>query len=263
MGVQLGMALGTSYALRTRVGKHIMLALHIPVEALEANFLEWITLIVIAVSDIVSLVIFTLLWRKERKKSNSNNSKLSMLTAVLITCFSITFSLIINYVVAAVIQYFPSFAVVEEFLSMGSLTFQLVFFCVVGPIVEELCFRGLILKRLLNWVPTRVAVLVTSFLFGLIHWNPLQSMYCFVVGIALALLYVRFRNIWAPVILHMVFNFAYIMLSQFFTKIALPLIPSFITFVSLSGLFGWLLSKRPAATVNSLKETKTISSVRQ
>lgn len=278
VGVQYGMQYGIWYALKTRAAQHMMSTSHIPAEVLQ----KWLTLIIIASPGIVNLVIFTLLWWRERKKSNINNNKLSILTVVLIVCSGITFSLAASCVISMVSQYFPSHKVVAENISAVSFEFQLMVFCVVAPIVEELCLRGLVLKRLLNWVPAWVAVLVTSFLFGLMHWNPLQGAYTFVMGIALSLLYVRFRNIWAPIIFHMVFNSENIILhhilspmlsdmpSQISTAAETPSVILtlvvfiiFVTSIALSGLFGWLLSKRPAATVSPTKETQAISPVEQ
>jgi membrane protease YdiL (CAAX protease family) len=120
--------------------------------------------------------------------------------------------------------------------------------CVVGPITEEFCFRGVILNRLLNWTPTWVAVSITSFLFGLAHLNLLQSMYAFVFGFAFSLVYLRFRTIWAPIILHAACNAT----NSFLVGSELPYLPFLMVSAVLSGCFAWLLSRRPVATTDSL-----------
>lgn len=77
----------------------------------------------------------------------------------------------------------------------------------VAPVVEEVVFRGAILRALLQqkWNPW-VAILISAAIFGIIHLNLTQGVSAFVVGIFMGWLFYRTRSIWPGVILHMMNN---------------------------------------------------------
>lgn len=49
--------------------------------------------------------------------------------------------------------------------------------------------------------------IVYIILFGIAHGNIVQGIYTFILGIALALVYVCFNSLWGSIILHIIFNF--------------------------------------------------------
>lgn len=76
----------------------------------------------------------------------------------------------------------------------------------LGPLCEELVFRGAIFNTLKKAFSTTGAVLISAFLFGLVHLNPIQSTYAFIIGIFLCIVCIRFDSLWPSVIFHMAFN---------------------------------------------------------
>lgn len=72
----------------------------------------------------------------------------------------------------------------------------------VVPLLEELLFRGVILGQLLLWLDRRQAILLSSVLFGILHFNVVQFLYAAVMGYLLGLLYEKTRHIWATWIAH-------------------------------------------------------------
>ena len=79
----------------------------------------------------------------------------------------------------------------------------------VGPIVEELVFREGIIKAMyrLNYHRWQ-AILVSAAVFGIIHFNPIQIPFAFVMGLILATIYAKTRNIVASSIIHIINNAA-------------------------------------------------------
>jgi uncharacterized protein len=79
----------------------------------------------------------------------------------------------------------------REALSLGSDTFFLaamvVTLCLIGPLVEELLFRGALFGWLLRWTPGLVALVVSSALFAAIHLIPTLLPFLFVLGVAAGL----------------------------------------------------------------------------
>lgn len=85
----------------------------------------------------------------------------------------------------------------------------LVIFLVIGaPLVEELFFRGLLLRGLMSWVPAPVAIVVSGLLFGLAHFEALQFAGLAVFGVVLALMAWKFGRLGPSIGAHMAFNAA-------------------------------------------------------
>lgn len=76
----------------------------------------------------------------------------------------------------------------------------------IGPIVEELLFRGLIfhyLERIKSgWFP----ILISGIAFGIWHQEPVQCVYASVIGIAFGLVYARTRNLFLVMMMHIIIN---------------------------------------------------------
>lgn len=77
---------------------------------------------------------------------------------------------------------------------------------VVAPISEEVIFRGCLYRFLKGKAPAFVAVIFTSGIFALLHWNWLSLIPLFVLGIVLTYAYERTGNLKVPILLHSIFN---------------------------------------------------------
>jgi len=87
---------------------------------------------------------------------------------------------------------------------------------VIVPVAEELFFRGLLYR----WFQLRFrlwpAILLSSLLFGLAHYDSLAVMISsFVLGIANAIAMERTKAIWVPILMHAVTNSVAIFLMYF------------------------------------------------
>jgi membrane protease YdiL (CAAX protease family) len=76
---------------------------------------------------------------------------------------------------------------------------------VVGPIAEELFFRYFLYNALKTYLPILLAIFLQAILFGVIHGFPLM-IYAFFIGIALAVVYEKRKNIIRPIFVHSIFN---------------------------------------------------------
>ena len=75
--------------------------------------------------------------------------------------------------------------------------------CILGPIGEELLFRGLVLRTLKPW-GKQTAIVVSAILFGVFHGNLAQIPFAFLVGLMLGYVAVEYSVIWS-IALH-IFN---------------------------------------------------------
>lgn len=78
--------------------------------------------------------------------------------------------------------------------------------CVAAPICEELIFRGALLSGLKKNFKEPVAILLSGLTFSLMHMNPEQTVYQFLLGCALAYLVIKTGSLIVGMIGHCVSN---------------------------------------------------------
>lgn len=76
----------------------------------------------------------------------------------------------------------------------------------IAPFVEEFMFRGVILNRLKIKIGVKKAVMLSSILFGMIHYQ-LGIVSAVVFGICMAVIYLKTENIFVPFAIHSINNF--------------------------------------------------------
>ena len=93
-----------------------------------------------------------------------------------------------------------------EMATVSTDTFSMFLYAgFLGPIAEELLFRGLLL-RTLECRGKRFAIFATALMFGMFHGNILQSPFAMLVGLVLAYVALEYSIIWA-IVLHIFNNF--------------------------------------------------------
>ena len=81
----------------------------------------------------------------------------------------------------------------------------LLYVCILGPIMEEAIFRGMVLQSLRPW-GNGLAIAVTSVLFGLTHMNLGQGVAAVLMGLVLGYTAVKFESILPGMLLHILNN---------------------------------------------------------
>ena len=79
-------------------------------------------------------------------------------------------------------------------------------FSVIGPIHEELFFRGVVYNYLKKKYSIRTSILYSTVLFTLFHIHPGLYPSSFILGIALVLVYQKWNNLTYSILLHMLIN---------------------------------------------------------
>ena len=104
----------------------------------------------------------------------------------------------------------PSMEAIHEllFVEGRALTVALtvVLACVIGPVAEELFFRGVVFATLRRSTSRTVAMLVSSSLFAAMHTNLIAFIPILALGCVLAHLYERSGSLAGPMVVHMVHN---------------------------------------------------------
>lgn len=92
-----------------------------------------------------------------------------------------------------------------EMASAGSQTVSMFLYAgLIGPIVEELVYRGFVM-RLLEKHGKLLAVVISSILFGAMHANLPQSIFAFFVGLILGYVAIEYSIKWS-IVLHILNN---------------------------------------------------------
>mgnify|MGYP000467572470 CR=1 FL=1 len=78
---------------------------------------------------------------------------------------------------------------------------------VIAPVAEEIIFRGYLFAKLRARLPLWIAILITSLLFGLVHFAWNVGIDTFALSIVLCLLVVWSKSLWPAILLHMLKNF--------------------------------------------------------
>ena len=114
----------------------------------------------------------------------------------------------------ALLENFPPLQALQDSAKASALIkldpkeWQIVLLAVLAaPILEEIVFRGFVLRIMQSvWTP-KYAILANALLFAIIH-PPLSFPPVFLLGAAAAFLYTRTQKLWPSIVLHAAYNAA-------------------------------------------------------
>lgn len=112
--------------------------------------------------------------------------------------------------------------VAEQMMQVINSDFGYVSICLFAPLVEEIVFRGAVLRQLLQEMPGRqwLAIVISALLFSIVHMNPAQMPFAFVAGIFLGWIYSRTGSIVPGVLYHWVNNSVVFLLARMMPQLA-------------------------------------------
>ena len=119
----------------------------------------------------------------------------------------------------------------ETWSTIGTEPYLFVLLSVVilGPIVEELMFRGVMFRYLEKLKPGWFPVVVTGVCFGLWHGEPVQVVYAVMLGLIMGAVYLVVRDLRVTIVIHILNN----LLSTLPPAIDTPIVQSVIYYTSL------------------------------
>lgn len=90
---------------------------------------------------------------------------------------------------------------------------------IIGPICEELMFRGIVFNRLKDWVKPQAAIAISALLFGIYHGNVVQFFYATCMGVMLAIIYDKTGTLWISIVAHIAANLWSLFGSSFWSSL--------------------------------------------
>ena len=156
---------------------------------------------------VITFIIFVFIFIKVLKKMNISNIKNRInandyinifILGFFISIFFNTFIYTLNSVVHITDAYkISSIPFIITLLSSG----------ILGPIIEELLFRGIAYNKLLTFNNHKKACIITSIMFSLMHFpNIITMIYTFILSFIMIYLYDKYKSLHAPIIFHIAIN---------------------------------------------------------
>ena len=158
------------------------------------------------ISSILTIVLFA--WRKWARLSGTYINTRPWFTLFWVACLSVGSILPMTFAVDSTGLQMPQ-EMQKLFSGIMSSQFGLLAVGFIGPIAEEVVFRGAILRRLLDFYGNRgkwTAIVLTALLFGAVHGNLVQGINAFTLGLLLGWMYSRTRSIVPGIVFHIVNN---------------------------------------------------------
>ncbi|MHC6180278.1 lysostaphin resistance A-like protein [Clostridium sp. JNZ X4-2] len=157
--------------------------------------------------------------------------KITMKNIFYLTVAVVGFKIISNDLVVFILDPFSKILMPKFILKAMSEVTQisfLMYVCIIGPAMEELVFRGVVLGGLLNTYSAKKSIIISAILFGISHLNGIQFINAFLLGVFMGYIYVKTKSIYLCMYTHVLFN------SIGFTLIYLPKIQNLIVIISIT-----------------------------
>ena len=118
----------------------------------------------------------------------------------------VVLTIFLSYLSLMIPQAFSSYNSIMEHLMDSSAVITIVYVLLIGPVSEEVIFRGAILDRFYLAFPFLAANVLQALLFGIYHMNLIQGLYAFCLGFVLGMIRYATGSILASVLTHILFN---------------------------------------------------------
>ena len=95
----------------------------------------------------------------------------------------------------------------EQFKAMSKTVSGFLGICIIGPIMEEIMMRRIILKEMEKLTKSMWwGIIISAALFSIVHVNPIQVVFAMPAGIILGWLYCKTGSLLVPISLHILNN---------------------------------------------------------
>ena len=97
----------------------------------------------------------------------------------------------------------------------GDVLFEIIGVGILIPIIEELLYRGIVYARLTDWIGIGKAAFISALIFGGLHFNIVQFIYAFLIGILLVYFYEKTYSLLGAVLGHIGANLITILRTEY------------------------------------------------
>lgn len=187
------------------------------------------TLYVTLIGDLTAAIILYLFYRKDqmRRKEGFSGTGKAFVWAPPVIWFSVIILAIatgqfLNDLINGLHlnDLFTGYSEVSEQAFSGQpVGLMILVVGIIGPICEELMFRGIVFHRLKDWLKPQAAIVISALLFGIYHGNVVQFFYATCMGVMLAIIYDKTGTLWISIVAHIAANLWSLFGSSFWSSL--------------------------------------------
>ncbi len=183
------------------------------------------------IADAVVIPVAWLFMRGDERKRGSGSrkvcplkrNKMGIKEIILISLLAIGIAQALNFLIALIPYRDAAYEETsEEMFYRTGLLLQFIVIGVVGPISEELIFRGLVFRRVRDYAGFWPAALLSGVVFGIYHGNVTQGIFASIMGILFAMVYEHYGTIWASIIAHVANNIVATLINAATDRLEIP-----------------------------------------
>lgn len=170
--------------------------------------------LVVSVLDVVIVIIFWILARKEVRPLLSFRGFRVSIAGLTILCAlggCLIVSVVADYINVSLFD--STYSDGWIFADTASpLLFSILLTCVQPAIFEEVAFRGFLFSNIQKISTPSGAAYITAFIFGIIHLSVISMLWLVPLGLAFAFLRLKYNTLWYGVIGHFTYNLGFVLL---------------------------------------------------
>lgn len=189
------------------------------------EYIEWMTsmqnyvyelvmkysMLLTLISGILALVTFFVIMkaRKKRPLADIGLTRLNPWLAVELFALGAALNVFVTFAMSIIpfpTEWVNSYIESSSVLADANVVVSIIVTVISAPIVEEITFRGFMYGQLKGGMPMFAAMLISSWVFGMVHGDLIWFMYAFLLGIVLTYIGEKCGALTAPIIVHMAFN---------------------------------------------------------
>ena len=171
-----------------------------------ANLANIISLTPTYLIEVVIILLFCRI-NKANIKTATGFNKVKPITYLLVFLLCITIHPFINMFGVLTNIFIPggNEAISSQLLNNGFIL-NTIFAAILPALVEEFIFRGMLLNTYVQTSRLRASILLSALVFALYHFNLIQGLYAFVLGIIIGLIFVLTDSVLPCMLFHFTFN---------------------------------------------------------
>ncbi|NLF43251.1 MAG: CPBP family intramembrane metalloprotease [Bacteroidales bacterium] len=150
-----------------------------------------------------------------------------------------------------------SYQELSEIIMSGNTVLIFITVGIMGPLIEEVFFRGLVYSELRKVLNAPAVIVIQAFLFAVYHMNLVQGLYAFVIGVVLGIVVYKTGSIWPAIVIHVSFNSINVIIGKalpkslepFFEKYHIVMFAISVLLAASALMLIWFSSRRNSACI--------------
>ena len=161
-------------------------------------FIDSKTLLILGITVILFLPILWIIFKKNRPSEPKCKYGIGIYILIGILV-AISYNLYLNFITDYNVSDIPIYI---QIIASG----------IIGPVLEELLFRGIVYNKLKQFNGIKRSMIISTIIFALMHFSIIDGLYTLFMGYLFVYVYEKTKNINYSVVIHMCSNISVICL---------------------------------------------------